>query len=115
MTEPTESSIPPVIMTIACPIEKMPNNPMRFAVLATLIGERKSGLMIATTAPTTRIKTRRPTSFLYIEETSIDLAADRKPEYALFAKFRSIEKAADGPLMHYSNPVAYPYDLFHVA
>ena len=42
MTEPTDSSMPPVMMTKAWPIEKMPNRPIRFAVLARLIGEQEA-------------------------------------------------------------------------
>src|SRR5438270_12657611 len=93
----------------------MPNNPTRFAVLATLIGDRKRGLIMATTAPTTRIRTRRPTSFLFMAETSIDPVADGKPEHVLLAELRSLEQAADRPLVHHGNSVADPDDLFHVA
>ena len=66
MIEPTDSSMPPVMITKPWPIENIPKRPTRLAVLAMLIGERNSGLMIATTAPTTMISTRRPRSFFSI-------------------------------------------------
>ena len=63
ITEPTESSMPPVMITKPCPIANRPKRPTRFAVLARLIGDRKRGLISATMVPTTRISTRRPRSF----------------------------------------------------
>ena len=44
--EPTDSSMPPVMMTKPSPIENMPNRPIRLAVLTRLIGDRKRGLMM---------------------------------------------------------------------
>ena len=44
MTDPTERSMPPVMMTNPWPIANMPNNPTRLAVFPRLIGDRKSGL-----------------------------------------------------------------------
>ena len=42
--EPTDSSMPPVMMTKPWAIENMPNRPIRLAVLARLLGDRNSGL-----------------------------------------------------------------------
>ena len=42
MTEPTDSSMPPVMMTKPSPIENRPNRPTRLAVLARLIGEQEA-------------------------------------------------------------------------
>ena len=70
ITEPTESSMPPVMMTKPWPMAKRPKRPTRFAVLARFIGEMKRGLMKATTAPTTRIRTRSPKSFFCIYASS---------------------------------------------
>ena len=61
--------MPPVMITKPWPIAKSPNSPMRFAVLARLIGDRKRGLIVATTVPTTRISTRRPKSFFCIAQS----------------------------------------------
>ena len=61
--EPTDSSMPPVMMTKAWPIANRPNRPIRLAVLARLIGDRKRGLMNGHDAPTTRISRSRPRSF----------------------------------------------------
>ena len=47
MIEPTDSSMPPVMITKPWPMEKMPKRPTRLAVLAMLIGDRNSGLMMA--------------------------------------------------------------------
>jgi hypothetical protein len=58
--------MPAVTITKACAIAKMPKSPIRFAVLARLIGDRKRGLIAATTAPTTRTSTASPTSFFCI-------------------------------------------------
>src|SRR5262244_3571753 len=66
MIEPTDSSMPPVMMTKACASENRPKRPTRFAVFDRLIGDRKRGLMIATAAPTTRMSRKRPRSFLNI-------------------------------------------------
>ena len=46
MIEPTESSMPPVMMTKAWASENRPNRPIRLAVLDRLIGDRKRGLMM---------------------------------------------------------------------
>ena len=51
ITEPTDSSMPPVRMTMDCPSADNPNMPTRLAVLAILIGNMKRGLIIVTTAP----------------------------------------------------------------
>ena len=64
ITEPTESSMPPVMMTKAWPIAKMPNRPTRLEVFEILIGSRKRGLMIATTTPTTMIRMKKAEIFL---------------------------------------------------
>jgi hypothetical protein len=64
ISEPRESSMPPVMMTTASPMPRMPNRPTGLAVLAIFIGSRKRGLMIAKTAPTTMIRIRSPASFL---------------------------------------------------
>jgi len=64
--EPTESSMPPVMITKAWAIENSPNSPTRFAVLAMLMVERKRGLISATTAPTTMMRTSSPRSFFSI-------------------------------------------------
>ncbi len=61
--DPTERSMPPVMMTKPWPIANRPNSPIRFAVFARLIGEMKRGLRIATTVPTTRMRMKRPRSF----------------------------------------------------
>ena len=42
MIEPTDSSMPPVMMTKAWPMENMPNRPIRLAVLAMLIGRQEA-------------------------------------------------------------------------
>ena len=41
MIEPTDSSMPPVMITKAWPMAKMPNSPTRLAVFPKLIAERK--------------------------------------------------------------------------
>ena len=70
MIEPTDSSMPPVMMTKPSPIENRPNRPIRLAVLARLIGDRKRGLMMATTLPTTTISRNSPRSFFSIDTAS---------------------------------------------
>ena len=66
MMDPTESSMPPDMMTKAWPMAKMPNRPIRLAVLDRFIGDRKRGLMMATTVPTTRMRTRSQRSLRLI-------------------------------------------------
>ena len=41
MIEPTDSSIPPVMITKPWPIENMPKRPTRLAVFAMLIGRKE--------------------------------------------------------------------------
>ena len=42
MIEPTDSSMPPMMMTKASAMAKMPNSPTWLAVLERLIGEQKA-------------------------------------------------------------------------
>ena len=60
MIEPTDSSMPPEMMTKAWATAKRPNRPIRLAVLDRLIGDRKRGLMIATTAPDDQDQDEQP-------------------------------------------------------
>ena len=62
--EPTDSSMPPVIMTKASAIANMPNSPTRLAVLEMFTGDRNRGFISATTVPTTIIRIKSPRSFL---------------------------------------------------
>src|SRR6516165_10649937 len=119
ITEPTESSIPPTMMTKASAMEKMPNNPTWLAVLERLPTNRKRGLMKATTAPTTRIKTSRLTSFL----CKIPLAytgwlhcvTDGKLEHIVLAEPTAIKKSRYRPFVHDRDAVTHPDDLLHIA
>src|SRR5260221_105165 len=112
MTEPTESSIPPVMMTKASAIENSPKSPIRLPVLERLIGDRKRGLMSATTVPTTRMRMRRPRSFLNM---SVHLVPDCKLQYIRLTEILALEKSTDSPLLHDGDPVAHANPLFHVA
>src|SRR4051812_42679022 len=113
-TEPTDSSMPPVMMTNPSPMENRPKSPMRLAVLAMLMGERKRGFRIAVTVPTTKIRTRSPRSFFSIaspipgRRVSVQRMADGKLEHIVFAELPAIKEAADGALMHHGDAVADP-------
>ena len=48
--EPTESSMPPVMMTSPSPMLNRPNRPIRLAMLTRLTGDRKRGLIDAVIA-----------------------------------------------------------------
>src|SRR3954469_24830800 len=87
-------------------------------------GSRKRGLMIATTAPTTRISTSRPMSFLKItwglrpgiapRLCSRHRSADRQSQHVVFAEVRPLQEAADAALVHHRDAVAHADDLLHV-
>src|SRR3954470_5899117 len=111
ITEPTESSIPPVMITKASAIENSPKSPIRLPVLERFTGDRKRGLMSATTVPTITIRTSRPRSFLNISAHPI---ADGKLQHVGFAEIAAREEAADCSFSHYCDPVAHPDYLFHV-
>src|SRR5688572_27039071 len=122
MIEPTDSSMPPEMMTKACATANMPNRPIRFAVFDRLIGDRKRGLMIATTVPTTMMRTRSQRSFRLIigensrrgEGASCRDPSDRERQYGLLAEFPALEEAGDAAFVHDRDAVADADDLLHV-
>ena len=61
--EPTESSIPPVMMTSPRPTLKIPNAPICLARFCRLIASRKFGLISDTITQRTMSKTKMPSSF----------------------------------------------------
>ena len=61
--DPTDKSIPPVIITSPRPILKMPNRPMTLAILPRLTGEMNFGFRMAVTRHKTSNKTEMPISF----------------------------------------------------
>ncbi len=52
--------MPPVMMTKPSPMENRPKSPIRLAVLAMLMGERKRGLMIAVDGPHHQDQNEKP-------------------------------------------------------
>src|SRR5690349_24688452 len=110
-TEPIDRSMPPVMMTKPSPIENMPNRPIRLAVLARFTGDRKRGLMMATTAPTTRIRMQRPRSFFSIgigvlrrrAGGSVEAFADRELQHIVLAEFGPVQESRDPALMHHGH------------
>ena len=114
ITEPTDSSIPPMMMTKASAMEKMPNNPTWLAVFERLPASRNRGLMKATTAPTTRIRTSRLRSFL-CKVPRLNCVADGKLEHIVLAELAAIKESRNRALVHHRDAVADPDDLLHVA
>src|SRR5262245_34051551 len=115
ISDPTDSSMPPVMMTKASPIEKRPNRPTWFAVLERFPASRKRWLISATAVPTTMMRTRRPRSFLNIAVPSVRTHADRELKHIVLAELGAIKEAADAALMHHRDAVADADHLLHVA
>ena len=61
--EPTDSSMPPVMITSPSPMLKIPNAPICRARFCRLIASRKFGLMIETMMQRTISRTKMPSSF----------------------------------------------------
>src|SRR5690349_13223036 len=61
--EPTDSSMPPVMITSPSPMLKIPNAPICRARFCRLIGSRKFGLMTETMMQRTISRTKMPSSF----------------------------------------------------
>ena len=63
-TDPTERSMPPVMITMPIPMLKIPYIPIRRAMFCKFAGARKRGLRIATTMQSTTSNAKMPSSFL---------------------------------------------------
>src|SRR6185312_11505072 len=120
--EPTERSMPLVMMTKPWPMEIRPNRPTRLAVFDKLIGEMKRGLRNATMPATTIRRMRRPRSFFSMAVPSMDAAAalaagmaDGELHDRFLAEAVSGQDAGDRALVHDRHPVADPDHFFHVA
>src|SRR5262245_5040790 len=113
--DPTERSMPPVMMTNPSPSENRPNRPIRLAVLARLSGDRKRGFKNATTAPTTRISRNRPRSFFNIVLISIQSLADGELQHIALAELVAFKEAGNLPLLHHRHAVGDADHLLHVA
>src|SRR4051812_9204523 len=112
--------MPAVMITRPSPSENSPNRPIRLAVLAMLTGDRKRGLISATMAPTTTIRTRRPRSFFSIGLSSawlirINRLADGELHHIVLTELIAAELAADLAFMHDEDAIAHTDHLFHVA
>src|SRR3954452_24845633 len=114
-TEPTDNSIPPVMMTSPTPIEIRPKSPIWLARFIRFTCDRNCGLIAAVTAPTARINNKRPSSFLSMGVQFLCRIADGKHQDIVLRKLRPLEKAADPALVHDGNPVADPDHFLHVA
>ena len=98
------------MMTKPWPMAKRPKSPTRFAVLARLIGDRKRGLINATTAPTTRIRTSRPKSFF-----CISACPTASSQHRVLGERGALQDAADRALVHHRDAVGNADHLLHVA
>ena len=61
--DPTDRSIPPVMITSPRPMLKIPNRPMTLARFVRLVADRNAGFLIAVTAHKTNRRTEMPISF----------------------------------------------------
>ena len=61
--EPTDRSMPLVMMTRPAPRLKMPNRPIMFAMFTRLVSEKKRGFSNPVTAHITTSKIKMPSSF----------------------------------------------------
>jgi hypothetical protein len=83
--DPTDSSIPAVMITSPWPIENSPYRPTRLAMFTRFTVEMKRGCSSATTQPITRIRIASPSSFLIVPDVLPDFlsamppAAGRRP------------------------------------
>src|SRR3954470_20426069 len=75
--DPTERSMPPVMMTSPSPRLKMPNAPINRAVFCRLAGDRNRGLSAVTIAHNTTSSRKIATSFLFVIRTLTGLRVPR--------------------------------------
>src|SRR5262249_4506831 len=110
--EPTESSMPPVIMTSPKPILKIPKAPICLARFCRLMARRKFGLIIETITQRTINRTKMPSSFFMVE---LSFAAGSQMHHRLFAELFSFEETCDLAFMHDRDAIADPEHFFHLA
>src|SRR5215213_1861402 len=128
-TEPTERSMPPVMMTIPRPMLKMPYMPICRAVFCRLVGERNWGLSIATTMHSTTSRMNMPSSFFkafqllrlwILQPTPLTTRRSRRPladgvaHDVLFGAFAALKYPCQHALVHDGHAVADVQDFLHV-
>src|SRR6476620_3338811 len=107
--DPTESSIPPVMITIPRPMLKMPNAPICLARFCKLIGRRKFGLTAATTIQRTIRSTKMPSSFFI----GLSCGSSCQMHYRLLAELWPFENPRYSSFMHDCNAIADAQHFFH--
>src|SRR6266850_7910802 len=110
--EPTERSIPPVIMTRPKPRLNMPYMPIWLAVLVRFTGEMNLGFNAVVTAHSTISKTEIPISFFIpsIHKRQLrcrDLFPDGQLHDVFLGAIGSFQHAADFALVHHGHAVAH--------
>src|ERR1700760_3935745 len=114
--EPTDRSMPPVMITNPRPIASNPNKPIWLARLVRFTCDTNCGLMNAVTPPITKIKRKRPSSFLSIcPQVPFHAPACRQQHDVVLGECRPIEMTAERAFVHHDNSVANANDLFQVA
>src|SRR6185369_1716110 len=108
--EPTESSMPPVIITRPRPMLKIPNAPICRARFWRLMASRKFGLMTETTMQRTISRTKIPSSFFI----SLSFSSGSEAHDGLFAELGAIENSGQTSFVHHRDAVADPEHLFHL-
>src|SRR5262245_5063914 len=110
--EPTESSMPPVMMTRPRPILKMPNEPICRARFCRLIASRKFGFLMETMMQRTTSKMKMPSSF-FISELSF--CTSSQTHNCFFAELSAFENAGQLSFMQDGDAIANTENLFHLA
>src|SRR6266700_66142 len=109
--EPTERSIPPVMITRPRPMLKMPKAPICRARFCRLIDWRKLGLIIATMTQRATRRMKIPSSFFI--SVSL-LRACRQTHHCLFAELRALKGTRDFSFMHDGDAIADAQHFFHL-
>src|SRR5215216_5553437 len=122
-TEPTERSMPPVMMTTPRPILNMPYVPTSRAMFCRFAAPRNRGLIAATTRHKTTNSMKIPSSFFIVMYGAARLtstlalsraAPDGEPHDGLFATLFALKNACDAAFVHDGHAVAYSEYLFHI-
>src|SRR4030095_9042944 len=109
--DPTESSIPAVMITSPSPMLKMPNAPICRARFCRLIASRKFGLRIETMMQRTISSMKMPSSFFM----GLSCGTSCQTHDRFFTKLWLIENSCQSSFVHDGDSITDASHLFHFA
>src|SRR6478609_143398 len=113
--DPTDRSMPPVMMTMPTPMLKMPYVPTSRLTFCRLVTLRNCGLASATTAQSTISSSATPMSFRVMDAWSRRRSGHRQLHDRLRRAVGTLEHAGYPTVVHHRDAVAFGDDLFEVA